>query len=101
MITVTGAVTADAGQTSANAATAKIDGSATGIISGAIFSAESHVGGAVLATTDGHVTSSSLNITASGANTSNATTESFQIGGLSFSGAGTFAEVSSSAGSAL
>ncbi len=97
VITVSGAVTVDAGQSADNNATATVDGDATGFVSGAILIAQSHVNGAVLAKVDGDVTSSTLTVNGHGANTADATTSSFQLGGLSFSGSGTFAQVGSAA----
>ena len=97
VIVVDNGVLVDAGQSGANKADATIDGGAGGIISGVFMGAESHVGGAVLAQVDGNVTADSLTITANGSNTANATTQSFQISALGFSGAGTLAEITSAA----
>ena len=96
-ITVSGAVNVDAGQNALNHSQATIGGDSTGAISGTIMAAEAHVGGSVLAAADGVVAGGSITISANGTNHADATTSSFQIGALSFSGAGTFAEVTGGA----
>ena len=97
-ITVSGAVTVDAGQNAANLAQANIDGTTFGFVSGAILAAEAHVGGAVLAESDGSVNSGSLSVQANGANHATATTKSEGLGvGFSFSGSGTLADVNKQA----
>ena len=96
-VSVSGGVDVESIQSGANAATASAAGTGTGIISGGVFVAVAIVGGGQLAEIDGDITSSSLIANATGANTAQATTASFGIGAVSFSGAGTLARVASSA----
>ena len=87
-VTVSGAVTVDAGQSSANTANATIDATAFGTVSGAVIASEAHINGAVLAELDGSVNAGgSLTVQANGTNNSTSTTNSFGLGGISFSGA--------------
>ncbi|MHB1242915.1 MAG: beta strand repeat-containing protein, partial [Gaiellaceae bacterium] len=97
-VTTTTFVTIDAGQTAANRTLATIDGTATGIISAGVLEAEAIIDAAVLAHTTAALSAGgSVTISAAGANDADASTESFQIGALSFGGAGSLARVSSSA----
>ena len=92
-ITVTGAVVVDAGQTSANSATSNLDRKAGGFISGGVLVSEATIHGGVLAQLDGDVDAGSLSVTADGDNTATATTAMVGGGALSFTGAGTLANI--------
>ena len=97
-VNVSGAVTVDAGQNSANTADATIDATSFGTVSGAVIASEAHINGAVLAELDGSVDAGgSLTVQANGTNNSTATTNSFGLGGISFSGAGSLATIDSQA----
>ena len=98
-IDVGGAVSVSAAQTSANTATAKATGGSGGFIDGGVYSSDALVGGPMTAEMDGNVTANTLSVSANGANTANATTTAFGIGGLiHFNASGTFARISSDAG---
>ena len=92
-ITVSGAVTVDAGQTSANTATSNLDRKAGGAIDAGVLVSEASIHAGVLAQMDGDVDAGSLSVTADGDNTATATTSMVGGGALSFTGAGTLANV--------
>ena len=94
-VVLSGNATIQADQTADNSATATANGTSTGLISGGIYQTKAIVAGAVLAAVDGSITSAGLTVNADGDNTAVSTTTSFGIGGISFSGAGALAQITS------